>query len=69
MCIRDRLRTDVAAVCNLEADALAAAEAAQLASGTCLAVMNDARMQEAYSALYEVVEGPRGCLLYTSRCV
>ena len=54
------LRTDVAAVCNLEADALAAAEAAQLAPGTRLAVMNDARMQEAYSALYEVVEGPRG---------
>ena len=54
------LRTDVAAVCNLEADALAAAEAAQLALGTRLAVMNDARMQEAYSALYEVVEGPRG---------
>ena len=53
-------RTDVAAVCNLEADALAAAEAAQLAPGTRLAVMNDARMQEAYSALYEVVEGPRG---------
>ena len=49
------LRTDVAAVCNLEADALAAAEAAQLAPGTRLAVMNDARMQEAYSALYEVV--------------
>ena len=45
---------------NLEADALAAAEAAQLAPGTRLAVMNDARMQEAYSALYEVVEGPRG---------
>ena len=42
------LRTDVAA------------EAAQLAPGTRLAVMNDARMQEAYSALYEVVEGPRG---------
>ena len=40
--------------------ALAAAEAAQLAPGTRLAVMNDARMQEAYSALYEVVEGPRG---------
>lgn len=54
------LRTDVAAVCNLEADALAVAEAAQLAPGTRLAVMNDARMQEAYSALYEVVEGPRG---------
>ncbi|MFR6358958.1 MAG: hypothetical protein ACLUNV_04695 [Sutterella wadsworthensis] len=47
-------------MCNLEADALAAAEAAQLAPGTRLAVMNDARMQEAYSALYEVVEGPRG---------
>ena len=54
------LKTDVAAVCNLEADALAAAEAAKLAPGTCLAVMNDARMQEAYSALYEVVDGPRG---------
>ena len=47
------LRTNVAAVCNLEADAQATADAADLPAGTRIAVMNDARMQEAYCGLYE----------------
>ena len=47
------LKTDVAAVNSLEADAQAAAAAADLPAGTRIAVMNDARMQEAYCGLYE----------------
>lgn len=54
------LQTQVACVGNLEADARAAAKAAGLAVGTRLAVMNDARMREAYSALYVVTDDERG---------
>lgn len=54
------LQTEVACICNLEADAFATARAQNLGMGTRLAVMNDARMHEAYSALYEVTDGTRG---------
>jgi tRNA threonylcarbamoyladenosine biosynthesis protein TsaB len=47
------LGTKVAPVGNLEADAAAAAAAASLPAGARIAVLNDARMQEAYGALYE----------------
>lgn len=54
------LQTQVACIGNLEADASATAKAEGLAVGTRLAVMNDARMHEAYSALYEVTDDARG---------
>ena len=47
------LKTRVAAVSSLEADATAASDNAGLPAGRRLAVMNDARMHEMYCALYE----------------
>lgn len=50
------LQVPVAPVNNLTAGALATARAMELPVGTRLAVMNDARMKEIYTGLYEVTD-------------